>query len=85
MLVQVCARILCEVLLSCVSLQPHGLYPARVLCPWDSPGKDTGVGSHSLLQGMVPTQGSSPGLLYCRQILYHLSHQGSPEYCTDPN
>ena len=33
-------------------LQPHGLLPARLLCPWDSPGKNTGVGSHSLLQGI---------------------------------
>ena len=42
-----------------------------------SPGKNTGVGSHSLLQGKLPTQGSNPGLSLCRQILYHLSHQGS--------
>ena len=39
--------------------------------------KNTGVGCHSLLQGIFPTQGSSPGLLHCRQILYHLSYQGS--------
>ena len=39
---------------------------------------DTGVGSHSLLQGFFPTQGSNPGLLHCRQILYQPSHQGSP-------
>ena len=38
------------------SLQPHGLQPARLLCPWDSPGQNTGVGSHSLLQGIFPTQ-----------------------------
>ena len=44
----------------------------------DSPGKNTGVGCHDLLQGIFPTQGSNPGLLYYRQILYHLSHQGSP-------
>ena len=44
----------------------------------DSPGKNTGVGCHALLQGIFPTQGSNPGLLHCRQILYHLSHQGSP-------
>ena len=43
-----------------------------------SPGKDTGVGCHSLLQGIFPTQGSNLSLLYCRQMLYHLSHQGSP-------
>ena len=51
------------------SLQPHGLYS-----PWDSPGHNTGVGSHSLLQGIFPNQGSNPGLLHCRWILYQLSH-----------
>ena len=54
--------------------------PARFLCPWNSPGKNTGVGGHSLLQGIFLTQESNPGLLHCRQILYHLSHQGSPEF-----
>ena len=44
------------------SWQPHGLWPARLLCPWNSPGKNTGVGCHSLLQGIFPTQGSNPGL-----------------------
>ena len=44
---------------------------------WDSPGKNTGVGSHSLLQGIFLNQGSNPGLLHRRQILYQLSHQGS--------
>jgi len=43
------------------SLLPQGLQPARLLYPWDSPGKSTGVGSHSLLWGIVPTQGSNPG------------------------
>ena len=47
----------------------------------DSPGKNTGVGCHALLQGIFPTQGSNPGLLRCRQILYHLSHQGSSVQC----
>ena len=59
------------------SLRPHGLQPARLLCPWDSPGKNTGVGSHSLLQGIFPTQGSNPGLRVGLQAdFYHLSHQG---------
>ena len=40
-------------------------------------GKNTGAGSLSLLQGIFPTQGSNPGLLYCRQILYQLSYQGN--------
>ena len=59
------------------SLQPHGLERARLLCPCDSPGKNTGVGGNFLLQGIFLTQGSNPGLLHCRQILYHLSQQGS--------
>ena len=41
------------------SLQPYGLEPARLLCPWDSPGKNTGVGCHALLQGIFLTQGSN--------------------------
>ena len=45
--------------------------------PWNSPGQNTGVGGLSLLQGIVPTQGSKPGVPHCRQILYQLSHQGS--------
>ena len=45
------------------SLQPHGLYPARLLCPWDSAGKNTEVGCPALLQGIFPTQGSNLGLL----------------------
>ena len=58
------------------SLWPHGLQPARLLHPWDSPGKDTGVGCHFLLQGVFPTQGPHLGLLHCRQTLHHLCHQG---------
>ena len=58
------------------SVRPHRRQPTRLLCLWDSPGKNTGVGSHSFLQGIFLTQGSKSGLLHCRQILYHLSHQG---------
>ena len=47
--------------------------------PWDFPGKSTGVGCHFLPQRIFPTQGSNPGLLCCRQMFYHLSHQGSPQ------
>ena len=47
--------------------------------PWNSPGQNTGVGSLSLLQGIFPTKGSNQGLLHCRQILSHLSHQGGPK------
>ena len=46
--------------------------------PWNCPGQNTGVGSLSLLQGIFPIQGSNPGLPHCRQILYQLSHNGSP-------
>ena len=53
------------------SLLPHGLYS-----PWNSPGKNTGVDSLSLLQGIFPTQGSNWGLLHYIQILYQLSHKG---------
>ena len=48
------------------SLEPHGMSPARILCPWNSPGKNAGVGSRSLLQAIFPTQGLKPGLL-CRR------------------
>ena len=54
------------------SLRPHGL------CPWNSPGQNTGVGCHFLLQGIFPTQGSNLGLPHCRWILYQLSHKGIP-------
>ena len=52
------------------SLWPHGLYPARLLCPWNSPDKNAGVGCHSFLQGIFPTQGLNSGLLHCRQIFF---------------
>ena len=45
-------------------------------CPWDSSGKNTGVGNHSLFQGIFPTEGLNLGLLHCRQILYRLRCQG---------
>ena len=53
-------------------------YSLPDLCPWNSPGQNTGVSSCPLPQGIFPTQWSNPGLPHCRQILYHLSHQGSP-------
>ena len=53
---------------------PHGLYPTRLLSPWNSPGKNTGVGSHCLLQGIFPTQGSNPGLPHCRHIHVSVLH-----------
>ena len=50
---------------------------SRLFCPRDSPGKNTGVGCHALRLEIFPTQGLNLGLLHCRQILDHLSHQGS--------
>ena len=61
-----------------VSFQPRGLSPARLLRLWDSPGENTGVGCHALLQGVVPTQGLNPRLLLCRWTLHLLSRVGSP-------
>ena len=55
------------------SLRPHELYS-----PWNSPDQNIGVGSLSLLQGIFLTQGLNPGLPHYRQILYQLSHKGSP-------
>ena len=57
---------------------PVDCSPPELLCPWNSPGKNTGVGSHSLLQGIFLSQGSNPCLLHWRRILYHLRCQGSP-------
>ena len=79
----------CSVKSNC--LWPHGLWSwfvtrfvtwswfvTSLLCLWNSPGKNTGVGSHVLLQGIFLTQGSNPGLPHCRHILYHPRHQGNP-------
>ena len=59
------------------SLQPHRQKPTRLLCPWDFPGKNTGVDCHFLLQMIFTTQGLNPGLPRYRQMLYCLSHQRS--------
>ena len=56
------------------SLRPHELYS-----PWNSPGQNTGVSNHSLLQGFFPTQGSNPGLPHCRQILLPTEPLGKPK------
>ena len=63
--------IACSAAKSCLTLQTHGLQPARILYPWNSPGKNTGVGCHFLLQGIFPTQGSNRISCTGRQILYH--------------
>ena len=59
------------------SLWHHAQQPARVLCPWDSLGKNTRMGCHALFQGIFPIQGLNPGLLHCSWILHQLSHKGS--------
>ena len=62
---------------SCLTLcNPMDCSLLRLLCPWNFPGKNTGVGSHSILQEIFPTQKVNQVLLHYRQFLYHLSHQG---------
>ena len=63
---------------SCPTLPHYGLLPARLLSPWDSPGKNTGVACHALLQGIFPTQGWNLYLLQLRHgrwILYCWAHR----------
>ena len=71
----------CPCMLSCLvvpdSRQPHGLWPARLLCPWDSPGKNTGVGCHFILEGFFSTQGSNWHLL-------HFLHWQVGSFTTEP-
>ena len=69
------------------SLRPHGLQPVRLLSPWDSPGKNTGVGCCTLFQEIFPTQGSNPRLvwfLHCRWILCHWPIVEAPASPTPP-
>ena len=71
----------------CDSLQPHGLQPVRILCPWDFPGKNTGVGCHFLPQAIFPTQWLNPQLLHWQADSLPLSHWGStspPAKCAPP-
>ena len=78
-----CSLVLCvcvcvKATRSCLTLcNPMDCSPLiyRFLCPWNSPSKNAGVGSHSLLQGIFPAQGLNPGLLHCRQILYSLNYK----------
>ena len=70
--------VLCLITQPCLTLcKPMYCIPPGMYCAWNSPGKNTGVGSCSLLQVIFPTQGSNWGLLHCRRILYQLSYQGS--------
>ena len=74
----VCA-VLCLVAQSCPTLcDPMDCSSPGSSVHQDSPGKNTGVGCHALLQGIFPNQGWNPGLPHCRWILHHMSHQGSP-------
>ena len=61
------------------SLRPYGLQLAKLLHPWDFPGKKTRLSCHFLLQGIFLTQGSNSGLLHCKQTLLSLSYQGIPQ------
>ena len=71
--------VLCLAAQSCLTLcDPMDCSPPGSSVHGDSPGKNTGVGCHGLIQGIFPTQGLNPGLPHCRWILYRLSHQGSP-------
>ena len=83
----VCVRIVrCCILVSPAWLWPHGLSPTRLLCPWDSPGKNTAVGCHFLLQGIVPTQGSKLHplwLLHWQADSLSLSHRKPICMCVD--
>ena len=67
------------------SSRSHGLWPARLLCPWDFPGRNTGVGCYALLQGIFPTQGSKPHLMHRKWILYPLSHRESRLLLKNPH
>ena len=67
------------------SLWPHELQHTRLLCPWESPGKNTGVGCHAFLRGIFPTQESNlclPHLLHCRWVLYHWATEEAPNIYT---
>ena len=66
-----------ECMLSC-SVMSNSLQPTRLLCPWDSLGKNTGVSCHFLLQRIFPTQGLNLCLLHCRCFFLLLSHRGGP-------
>ena len=70
--------VLCLAAQSCLTLWPCRRSLPGSSVHGDSLGKNTGVGWHALLQGTLPTQGLNPGLPHCRQIIYQLSHQGSP-------
>ena len=64
------------------NLWPHGLQPTRLLCPWDSPGKNTGVGCHFLLQRIFPIEGSNPSLLHWKVDSFTMGPpRKPPDFC----
>ena len=74
-------KMCCAKLQSCPTLcNPMDYGPPGSSVHGDSPGKNTGVGYHALLQGIIPTQRSNPGLPHCRRNLRHLTHHGSPNW-----
>ena len=75
--VHICCAVLNRSVTS-YSLRPHGLQPARLLCPWGFSRQEYWSGLSCLPPGDSPSPGIDPDLLHCRQILYQLSHQGSP-------
>ena len=66
----------CSVAVMFNSLRPHGLQPARLLCPWSSPGKNTGVGCYFLLQGILPEPDVKPTSFALQVDSLPLSLQG---------
>ena len=69
----------------CLTLcDPTDCKPSRLLCPWNFPSRNTGVGCHFLLQGILPTQGSNAHLLHCLVDSLPLSHLGNPEPAGKP-
>ena len=77
----VCPLCVCMLIQLCLTLcDPKDCSPDRLLCPWNSPGKNTGVGCHFLLQGIFPIQGSNPHLLHWQVGSLPHHHLGSPLY-----
>ena len=80
-------NLVCVCTLSCSvvsdSVRPHGPDPARLLCPWNFPGKNTGVGCHFLLHSIFLIQGLNPRLLHWQADSLLLCHLGSPTLIFD--
>ena len=72
-----------QVARSCPTLASSWTVACQAPCSWDSPGRNTGVGCHFVLQEIFLTQGSKPSLLHSRWILHQLSYLGSPSFCPE--